>query len=418
MLNKNEKEELLKVFTDLIKLDTQNPPGNEKPVTDYIQKLLKENGIESSIYSKKDGRTNLYASIGKGEGVPIILLSHIDVVPAPGTWKHPPFEAVNDNGTIYGRGTLDTKHLTAMQLMSMIWLARKNEELNRPVILLATADEEGGSGYGMEFLSSEHPELIPKGYVISEGGGFTITQGNQRFRTCTCGEKGNCKMTLTVKESEAECAFDPYGTMAGKLLKSIKNICQYDAKERLTPPTKKFYNAVNGIIEDPTLKNLWQYSTRNCLAIDGYDIDFNSINQDEIKMGLTYQYIHGTEKEEITEMMEKLLEGCDAQYEIQSFSDGYECDVNNPFIAKLEEVSMRYDSETRLLPMIALGRTDGRFIKNNVYGYSPMLDDVPFSQVLKKIHQEDECITEESLFYGTSVLYETIKEIASSDINF
>ena len=68
--------------------------------------------------------------------------------------------------------------------------------------------------------------------------------------------------------------------------------------------------------------------------------------------------------------------------------------------------------------MIALGRTDGRFIRHNVYGYSPLLPDVPFSEVLKMIHGPNERITESSLSFGAEVLYRAIVktvEAASSE---
>ena len=150
MWDKTADEELCGVFSELLKFDSSNPPGREKEIIGYIAALLMKDGIESRIIAKDDERPNLYAKLQGGQGMPILLLSHIDVVPAEASdWKHPPFGAHVDNGFIYGRGALDTKQLTAMQLMTMLLLKREGLPLSCPVILLATADEEGGSIYGI-----------------------------------------------------------------------------------------------------------------------------------------------------------------------------------------------------------------------------------------------------------------------------
>lgn len=405
MLSSEQKNELLQVFTDLIRIDSSNPPGNETGVVEYMQELLQREGIKTQVYCKDPHRPNLYAELGGGDRPPILLLSHIDVVPAPGPWKHPPFEAVNDQGVIYGRGAVDTKHLTAMHLMSMIWIHRSGMALNRKILLLATADEEGGSSYGMEFIAQEHPELLPAGYVISEGGGFVLEQNGKRLRTCTCGEKGRCGITVTAVSQSTGAG--PWHTPAGRLLRAMAAIADYSPELRLTEPTRAFEKAVDGRFEDKTLRNLWEYSTKSCLAIDAYDLCFGD-PEVRPQVQLSFQYIDGTTRDEITEMTQTLLGGEEVSYEIGSCSEGYTCSLDNPFFHLLSQVSEELDPQTTILPMIALGRTDGRFIRNNVYGYSPMLADLPFSEVLKMVHQCNERITEDSLYFGAEVLYRAI----------
>ena len=107
-------------------------------------------------------------------------------------------------------------------------------------------------------------------------------------------------------------------------------------------------------------------------------------------------------------MTQTLLGGEEVSYEIGPCSEGYTCSLDNPFFHLLSQVSEELDPQTTILPMIALGRTDGRFIRNNVYGYSPMLADLPFSEVLKMVHQCNERITEDSLYFGAEVLYRAI----------
>lgn len=409
MYDNEAKKELLDIFTGLISIKSENPPGNEREAAEFIKKIFEQDGIETEIYEKSPNRSNVYAEIGDGEEPPILLLSHIDVVSGTGEWKFPPFSAHNDNGIIYGRGALDTKHLTAMQIMSMLLLKRSGIKLNRKIKFLATADEENGSSFGMEFISKEHPELMEAEYVISEGGGFVITQGKKSFRTITCGEKGSCLMTLSWEKEAGASAFSAPESKAGKLLQCLKRLSSYEPGEEITAPTKLFLEATEGVIEDKTLKNLWQYSTKSSLTINGFEYLSSDETEDEKgSLPLVYNFIHGTTRKDIEEIMYKLLSGTGGDYTINNIAQGYENSMDNSFIEMLEEASLKYDSGTRLLPMIALGRTDGRFIRKNVYGYSPMLCDIPFSEVLKKVHQVDECISESSLHYGLSVIYDTL----------
>lgn len=412
MLDQEKKAELLQVLTDLIRLDSSNPPGDETSVAEYIVSLLTREGITAKVYSKVPNRPNVYAELGSGQQPPVLLLSHIDVVPAPGQWKYPPFEAVNDNGTIYGRGTVDTKHLTAMEIMSMIWLKRSGFPMDRKIILLATADEENGSAYGMEFIAREHPELMPAGYVISEGGGFVLSQGDQKFRTCTCGEKGRCKIEIRPDMKKA-VGTGPWNTAAGRLLQAMDAVAGYAPEPRITAPTEAFIRVVDGKLEDKTLKDLWEYSSKSCLAVDAYDFDFTKPWQ-EYTMSLSYQYIDGTTEAEIRKMTDDLFGNQDVTYHFGELSEGYTCDLDNPFFQKLCQVTEELDPSTKVLPIIALGRTDGRFIRNNVYGYSPLLDDLPLSVVLKMVHQHNERITEDSLYFGAEVIYEAIVQTVQS----
>ena len=405
MLNREQRRELLDIFTSLIRIDSSNPPGNEAAAAAYIASLLEGEGIAVRLLQKAPDRVNVYAEIGQGDRPPVLLLSHIDVVPPAGGWDYPAFEAVRENGRIYGRGAIDTKHLTAMEIACMLWLKRSGVPLDRRIILLATADEEAGSGYGMGFLAEEHPELLPSGCVISEGGGFVMEQAGQRLRTCTCGEKGRC--SISVEPTQAPAGPEVWSTPTGRLLRAMAAIAAYEPEPRLTEPTRAFWDIVGGRFEDPTVKNLWEYATKSCLAIDAYEMEF-AAGGPQKPLSLSYQYIDGTTRQEVEELLASLLGDQEVRYEIGPLSEGYTCSLESPFFRELCRASRELDPETRVLPMIALGRTDGRFIRRNVYGYSPLLADVPFSQVLKMVHGPNEHITEASLYFGAEVIYRAL----------
>src|SRR5882672_809184 len=118
------RAEAVQLLQELIRIDTTNPPGNERTAALHIQKLLESEGIETRVLDVAPGRANLYARIkGEGRGRPLILLSHTDVVMAePERWSVPPFSGEIHDGFVYGRGASDMKgtaalHVTLMRLL-------------------------------------------------------------------------------------------------------------------------------------------------------------------------------------------------------------------------------------------------------------------------------------------------------------
>src|SRR5579875_3382290 len=157
------KDYALKALRDLIRLDTSNPPGNERVAADYLAAALARDGIESTVIESNPTRANLVARIrGRDSSKPPLLISsHTDVVPVEADkWSRPPFSADIADGCVWGRGAIDMKAKCAMDLLVMCALKRSGATPARDLILAAVADEEAGSEYGAKFLVERHPELV------------------------------------------------------------------------------------------------------------------------------------------------------------------------------------------------------------------------------------------------------------------
>ena len=132
-------------LVELVKIRSVNPPGNETEVAEYVKAVLDAEGIESTLYALDPDRANLVARIrGNGSKRPILIMGHTDVVGVqPEKWFADPFSGIREDGYIYGRGTLDDKDNVAAGLMVIILLKRLGVPLDRDVIFLAEAGEEG-----------------------------------------------------------------------------------------------------------------------------------------------------------------------------------------------------------------------------------------------------------------------------------
>lgn len=404
MWNKEAEQELLRITQDLVRLDTSNPPGRERAAAEYIAGLFEKEGIVCRILEKEPGRSNAVAVIpGESEELPVILLSHIDVVPVDqDEWDFDGFGGNIADGVLQGRGTIDTKQLTAMELEALLLILREKKPLKKKVIFIASADEEAGSSLGMKYLTEEYPELFPEACVLSEGGGFIVEQDGRRYRLCACGEKGNLTVHIRVSGDDGQECME-------NVLKVLKALSTYVSGEIITPVTEQFRNTAGTELTDTTLKNVWEYSTHHGMHITGFDICEDSILEKGCaELKVEFKFIPGVREQEIRELFDALLQGQKAEYFFDEYDSGYLTRLDNSFAELLKEKSEDLDADTSFLPMIALGSTDGRFIKTNVFGYSPMLEDVPFSKVLQMIHSNNECVTIPSLLYGGRVIYETL----------
>src|ERR671913_1327446 len=184
-------QETLRHFQALLKFDTSDPPGQEKPAADYLKQVLEAEGIAVEILFHEANRPNLVARLkGSGAKRPLLIMGHTDVVNVdPKKWKHPPFAAVRDGGYVYGRGTVDDKDNVVAGLMIMLMLKRSNVPLDRDVIFLAEASEEGNGPFGINYMVAEHWADIEAEYCIAEGGGVVREGGQLRFAGVASTEK-------------------------------------------------------------------------------------------------------------------------------------------------------------------------------------------------------------------------------------
>ena len=187
-------------FKALLRIDTTNPPGNEVAAADYIASVLDAEGIEYQRFEPKPGRGSLVARLrGDGSKGPLLLNGHLDVVPVDlDFWTHPPFDAVEADGCIWGRGAIDMKNMVTMGLMALLLAKRTGQKLERDLIFAAVADEEAGSHEGALHLVEEHPEVVRAEYVLNEVGGHTLYMGESRFYPIQVSEKGICWFEMTV----------------------------------------------------------------------------------------------------------------------------------------------------------------------------------------------------------------------------
>jgi acetylornithine deacetylase/succinyl-diaminopimelate desuccinylase-like protein len=162
----------VKTLQAYIRLDTSNPPGDVTKAADFLAAILERERIPFRRYESAPGRSIILARLkGTGPAKPLLLLHHMDVVPADASrWERNPFSGEIANGRIWGRGSMDMKGIGVAQLFAFVQLKRQNVPLARDVLLMAVPDEEVGGGLGAQWMRKNHYDEIDPEYILDEGG--------------------------------------------------------------------------------------------------------------------------------------------------------------------------------------------------------------------------------------------------------
>ena len=415
-------QQIKDAFIDLIRIPSITNTAGEEQACAYLEQFLSRHGIPSERICRVPQRPNLLAVIRAEHPrkEPMVLISHIDVVAGVAEkWSHGVFSGDVADGRIWGRGTLDTKQLTMMELYAFVGLKGREAELNRDVWFLATIDEEGGSAYGMEYVKSVRPELFRNAMVINEGGGFPLHINGHDYMMLTVGEKAVCKVKIWADGTGGHASAPGSDQAMLKLAEGLRRI--FAAEKQLQCGSHHTYNTMKDIVGSDEWDNavgadIFGYAGQNSIGMRNYQIGVRSnVIPARAETVLEFKVLPYTEEAEITAFLDRQLEGLAVQYEVLSYEPGFESHFDNShlkeLVTDLNSACARYGFSGQVLPMLALGRTDGRFFGSEgsmVYGCSPLLMGDSFDVVLPKVHGHNESILEASFKFGCRVLDEII----------
>ncbi len=246
------EEEALQLFGELLRIDTTNPPGNERPAAERCAAALREDGLEPVLLEGAPDRTNLVCRWeGSGAEAPLLLTAHLDVVPAGEGWSHPPFAGAIHDGFLWGRGAIDMKHHAAMCVMVLRALARSGRRLRRDVILALVADEEAGCDWGSTWLVEHHPELVRAEYALGEIGGFTLHLDGRRFYPIQVAQKGVLRLRARTRGEAGHASMPRERTAVGALSAALARLSSRPLRVHATPATRSFLEGIAGALGPP-----------------------------------------------------------------------------------------------------------------------------------------------------------------------
>ena len=241
--NAATEAETLQLFQAMLRIDTSSPPGNETRAVEYLKQVFDKEGLPSQIFAKDKSRANLVVRLkGNGKKRPILIMGHTDVVTVdPAKWTHPPFGAVRDGGSVYGRGAVDDKDNLVAGVMLMLLLKRNNVPLDRDVILLAESGEEGAPEFGAQFMIDNHYDAIAAEYCLAEGGGVVRTAGKIVQSNIGTTEKEPRFVELVARGPAGHGSVPSRGNAVTRLSVAVGKVAQWTPPLRINETTGAYF---------------------------------------------------------------------------------------------------------------------------------------------------------------------------------
>ncbi len=425
----------VELLQNLIRFDTTNPPGNEKECIGYIQSVLDQAGLETTVLSRSPSRPNLIARInGMGQAPPLLLHGHVDVVPAnTQEWVHPPFEANIIDEYVWGRGALDMKGGIAMMITAILRL--KSEGVSPPgdVVLAIVSDEEAGGEFGTKYLVQSHRNLFEGiRFAVGEFGGFSFPIAKRRFYPIMVAEKQICVLRATIRGSSGHGSLRSRTSATARLAKVLGQLERGQLPVHVTPVTKEMFQRVSAGLPFPAsvvFNQLMRGSTAGWVtrAMGNRGLLFGQLLRNtanptmlrggeqinvmpsEIELGLDGRLLPGYSPNDLIKELKQLI-GEDIDLEVVHHDPGPPAPDMGMFDT-LAEILREADPQGTPVPMLLPGATDGRFLARlgiQSYGFLPMRlpQDFTFAET---IHGSNERIPVDALTFGAEAMYQLLR---------
>ncbi len=245
--------ETLEHFQALLRMDTSDPPGNERPAAEYLRRVLEREGIPVQVVEPEPNRVNVIARLaGSGRKKPLLFMAHTDVVTVdPKKWKFPPFSGTRDGGYVYGRGAVDDKDNVVASLMTMVLLKRLNVPLDRDVVFLAEAGEEGTTRVGIEYIVRTHLADIDAEYCFAEGGSVTRVNGRPQYASAQTAEKIPHAIELTATGTSGHGSVPLESNAVAHLAAAVTKLVAWKPPVRLNETTRAHFERLAAMAPSP-----------------------------------------------------------------------------------------------------------------------------------------------------------------------
>lgn len=416
------------ILSDLIRIDTTNPPGNETEAARYLKNLCEPAGLACEIIEAEPGRGSFIARTGRGPKK-LLFFSHLDVVPAGDDWDFDPFGGVIEGDLIHGRGALDCKDLVAAGVAAALEVHAAGGVSGGELIVCAVADEETGGALGARYLCERFPEKLQADFAVNEGAEQPVAIDGRPVCFLQVGEKGTAWSRLTARGRSCHGSLPGLGENAiVKIARAVTAIENYRSPVVLIPEVGHLIEAiarlkglevkvtesgVDDVIErlhlGPALSESLRASTRMTISpnlIRGGTK--TNIVPDHCAVDLDIRILPGQDLDDVTAILSGLV-GPEINITPFEYREPTFSTADSPYYRLLEAISLDLLGDgVHCLPQISTGSTDSKYLRAMgipAYGIAPMAPGFD-PELRQTIHGRNERIDRASLRLKTRFLAE------------
>jgi acetylornithine deacetylase/succinyl-diaminopimelate desuccinylase-like protein len=428
---------------EYLRINTTNPPGNEVETMRWFARIFQQEGIAFDTATSAAGRGNIWARLKGGSQPALVLLHHMDVVPAdPKYWKSDPFAATTTvagkDSMIVGRGALDTKTLGIVELEAFLAMHRAKVPLERDVIFIATADEEAGGTFGAGWVVKNHPEAFKgAGLLLNEGGDGTLGEDGKIQFGIEVTQKTPLWLKLTAVGKPGHGSTPPPASAVNRLVRALDRLQTYEFAPRVIPAVKEYLAAIA-----PSAPAKWRdgYADPSKLIADRNTLIELQVEQPgiagllrntcSITMLLASNKINVIPPEAQAQIDCRLLPDQDQEAFLREFNAaindpsitvekiiGFSAAVsstNSPLYRSIVDVVHRNYPTASIAPAVSTGFTDSHWFRDlgiASFGFAPFV--IPDADE-GGVHGNNERISVANVRKGTAMMVELVRAVAGT----
>lgn len=431
------QDEAVTWLQEYIRINTVNPPGNETAGAEFFAEIFEAEGIEYEMAESAPGRGNIWARIEGGDEPGIVLLHHMDVVPADARyWTVDPLSGEMRDGYVYGRGALDTKTSGILHLAAFLALHRTETPLNRDVVFMATADEEAGGFFGAGWLVENRPELFDGiGFLLNEGGGGSAVDGTVNFGLeVTQKVPYWLRLTATGEPGHGSRPLVTYASV--ELIAALERLRLHDFEPRIIPavhdhlsgiadrhpePWRTRLRDMAEYVDDPdVMLELQRYNpglhalTRNTCSITRFE-GSNKINvvSPEVAAEIDCRLLPDQDPDGWLAELRSVL-GPEIEVEVLMGFTPAVSTTDTDLYRTVREVSLEEFPAAGFVPQVVGGFTDSHFFRDlGIVSYGYTATATP-DEDAGGVHGNDERVTVENVRRGVEMTLEILERFAAT----
>jgi acetylornithine deacetylase/succinyl-diaminopimelate desuccinylase-like protein len=434
------------IYKELIEIDTTTATGDTARAADAMAARLREAGFaepDVQVFSPAPKKGNLVARLrGTGARRPILLLAHIDVVPASREdWSYDPFKLTEQNGYFYGRGTGDDKFMAAAFVANLIRFRKEGFKPDRDIIVVLETDEEilDRNVVGIRWLLQNHRDLIDAEFALNEGGGVGLNEGKPIRNSVQTSEKVSVGYQFDVRDKGGHSAVPRKDNAIYRLAEGLSRLSKFSFPVNLNETSRLYFERtsqmeggqiasdVRAVLSDPSDPAAEQAAARlgddpvynallrtTCVATmleSGTAI--NALPQ-LASAKVNCRIMPGEDVDQVKSTLERVLADehiVVTQLGVPTLSPP--SPLNDAILGPITKLSAEFFPGAVVLPTMSAGATDGSYLRNAgipTYGHSGLAGDIHEFRA----HGKDERVQTKSFFAGCEYLYRLTKALSES----
>ena len=434
------------VYQELVEINTSVTTGNITTGALAMAKRFRAAGIPDSDIFVGGPRPEKHNVVARFRGKnpagrkPVLLLAHLDVVEAlKADWSpgFDPFVFTEKDGFYYGRGTSDDKAMASIFVANVLRMASEGFVPDRDIIIALTADEESGPFNGVDWLVTNHRDLVDAGIVLNEGGDGTLRDGKPLFLTIELAQKITTNYTLHVTNRGGHSSVPRPDNAITSLADALAKVGRHRFPVKLSEVTGAFFTQT-ARVETPRMGRAMRRLVQNpadvaALAVVTADEEYSAMLRTtcvatmlsgghatnalpQLAEANVNCRIYPTESaEEVRLALEKVLADPTVKVLIKSQRPSSPPARLSPEIMEpVGQVTREIFGDIPVIPTMLTGATDSRFFRTigiPAYGVSGLFMD-PATDA--RAHGRDERMRMQSYYEGLEFLYRLTKRLATN----